>query len=830
MLLIKEHLKNHLDELTKDANGDFHDLFELLTHPNKQFYKPLLIYVEKVINELWLEDERIIYSNLHFEGATENSTWILKEFISLKFFHLASRVEEDNEFLVEKVKEYERILNYRYRETPPYVSGVRSNKRTKKWLDAKRADENLLSFYRQMLVKYGSKMPITPKTIVNLTVHDFERFRNLFECRSMAISVHKTINKNGSLLLNFEKTFNEVDGIRLDNDQYLFDGIENILLLGSEGKSFSKSFSYRDLREWSGSGRLKRIFVVSFSSEYGFHKLKSRLERIQSTYHSVPQYPTYKAYPILKDEIDHLLDEVKPNRSIVEFFGVNTSSFWDDFVRLVDLYEGLYELRSYKAMNVYSLATSDEINSIIIQGIFSNEDAFLISSDTRAALHDLSQEAINKIRLSLENVLVSIGQSGWREFLRKRITKNQLIIVADVAKKNSRLLTALRNSLQLAPGQEFKSWKDVDLIENKKEIIAIDYRDAGKFPYSIHPNLFELDHAQAEIRGYFIAFLFKLKFDWCQYRYSSDLLKILTNPVRVKTFDIISVANKIGRQKPSVSEQTNWLVEQQYHSERHGSVAKLTFSQNKVRSFPSSELFIIKVEEHDIFSVVRAADLNDIDHEDNLYAQPLDDIHMGFNIYDKIVNKEREARELQIIKAKYSLSETDKSESLWKILLKKRLADKDVETFYNEVQSSLRVKGVELVGRSTFEHQWINVNSATLIPRERKLFMYLCEYLGLPDVYFFIMRRLKNAEVQNNRRNSQQMNALLSDLFNEGCFTDDKHSRLKSLNQIKQQLLENHDLEEIGFYQDTLVDDLNALVELLRPHIKLQKLIKIELN
>ena len=153
-----------------------------------------------------------------------------------------------------------------------------------------------------------------------------------------------------------------------------------------------------------------------------------------------------------------------------------------------------------------------------------------------------------------------------------------------------------------------------------------------------------------------------------------------------------------------------------------------------------------------------------------------------------------------------------------------------METLYKEVQSSLRVKGVELVSRSTFEHQWMNVNSATLIPRERKLFMSLCQCLGLPDVYFFIMRRLKNAEVQNNRRNSQQMNALLSDLFNEGCFTDDKHSRLKSLNQIKQQLLENHDLEEIGFYQDTLVDDLNALVELLRPHIKLQKLIKIELN
>jgi hypothetical protein len=832
MRLIKEHLKPYLDGLTRSASSDFYDVFDLLTHPNKEFYKRFLIYTEKVIYDLLREGSEIAYANLHFEGATETLVWILKEFVPLRFFHLASKKGENDKYLVTKIEEYQRILKYRYAETPSYVSGLRTNKRAKKWIEAKKGDENLLKFYQRLAIKYNYKISLTPRTIVNVQTSDLERLQTLFQSRSIGVSIKDAARRSASLLLNTELTFDKVDGIKLESGEYLFDEIENIVVLGCESKNVSKSFNLRELRKWNVSGKLKTFLVVTFSQQKdGFHKLKSRLERTQSAFHSVPQFPDLRSYTVLREEVDHLLGETKPSQSSIEFFGSPSSMLWDDFVAKTELYEGLYELRSYKLMNIYSLATTSEVKAIILDGVFNeNAEYNLLNPETRVTLEELSSETIENLKASLENVLSSIVQSGWLEFLQRRITGCQIMVMGDTARHHKKLITAFNNSLKPLSGYEFLSWHEVDLSNNDKSVVAIDYRDTGKFPYSIRPNLLELENSNAEVRGYFISFLFKIKFDWCHYRYSSDLFRLLTNSTRSQHFDMDDLELLIRKQKPPFVEKTNWNIEQLYQSERPGTFLRLSFSPNRVKSFPSSELFIVRIGTNSNLFVTRAGDLLDIEHDSDLYVQPLDDIHSGFNIYDKIANKQREEKELHAIKATYSLNATDKPEHLWKNLLIRQAKEKDSDEWYHEVKSYLRANGADLVSKTTFEHHWMKVDSDTLIPRERKVFRLLCAFLNLPDTYFFIMRRLKNVEVQNSRRNSQQMNSLLSDLLNANCFHDDAISRMTILTSIKQRLLKHHALEEIGFFRDTLVDDLNTLIELLRPQIELQRLLKVESN
>lgn len=834
MFLIKQHITKRLDNLIKDSDNGFDDIFDLLNDPYKAHYKPFLVYIDKVINDLLKESIEITYTNLHLEGVTENCARILKEFVIAKFFHLSAILSAESDFVAKKVNECDRILRFRYKEVPSYVSGIRSNKKAKKWEEGKIKAEKLLRFYQSISQKYGTSFSFSPCTIVSLLRKDRDALQQIFETRPFAISIEDVNKSTAPVLLNSELPWDKIDGMKLSGERYLFDEIENVIIIGSEGKKVSRSFTHRDLKEWNQLGKLKNILVVSFSKEKdGFYKLKTKLDRIQSTYHSTPKYPDYNAYPILKEEIDHLLKANNSAKGTLEFFGDEYSSFWEEFILLTKLYEGLYELRSYKLMNIYSIVTNDELKDIILDSIFAEHslvNVLLITEETRDNLHALSAGTVKKIREALDLALTYIIKSGWREYLLVKLNMRCVLVLPELVKGTPKLLVAFKNSLRLTVGYEIHSWYSVDLVHEKNKIVVLDYRDAGRFPYMIKPNILELPTLGAEIECYFIKMFFKLKFEWSRYRYSVDLVKILRHEIRIRHFDIDGLSCEISNFKPNSFENTNWDFESQYEANRTGVSVRVRFDSNRIRSFTPSELFIVRLGLSPNLFIARIGELLDEGYDEDIYAQVLDEIHSGFNIYEKIANNDRETRELRIIKEKYSVDESEKPEHLWKLLLKRRAAGKDLDDLYNEVQSYLKTRDADLVSKGTFENHWLNVDSMTLIPREKRSFYFLCEYLGLPVSYFTIMVRLKNVEVQNTRHNSRQMNSLLSDLIDAGCFDENVTTADKILRALKDHLQSVHDLTGIGFYTDTLVEDLNALVELLKPHIQLAKIEDIEFN
>ena len=141
----------------------------------------------------------------------------------------------------------------------------------------------------------------------------------------------------------------------------------------------------------------------------------------------------------------------------------------------------------------------------------------------------------------------------------------------------------------------------------------------------------------------------------------------------------------------------------------------------------------------------------------------------------------------------------------------------------------MKVAGLGLVAKNTFENSWLELDSSSLVPRGKAVFLKVCEYLNLPRSYYRLMLRLRNVEIQSTRNSSKQMNNLLSDLINDGCFDVDADCySLLLLNRNK--YIKAHDFDEIGIAIEQVTDELKALVELLKPYIKLAEVQKIEIN
>ena len=71
------------------------------------------------------------------------------------------------------------------------------------------------------------------------------------------------------------------------------------------------------------------------------------------------------------------------------------------------------------------------------------------------------------------------------------------------------------------------------------------------------------------------------------------------------------------------------------------------------------------------------------------------------------------------------------------------------------------------------------------------------------------------------------MNQLLKDLFNDGCFDNEKNAR-DIINKKLSFYMSNHPLDELGIDENYLADNLVTLTELIHPELKLLELETIE--
>jgi hypothetical protein len=535
--------------------------------------------------------------------------------------------------------------------------------------------------------------------------------------------------------------------------------------------------------------------------------------------------PNNVSYSILQSEIDFVLKQKKKKHIPVSFIGNDNSDLWNAFVLEISI-QDLYELRSIKMMNLYSLCFNEEIKDFIFQDIFSEEDTSeLISDETKQRLLDLREEDLSTLKESLGNVLDLIISSDFKQVLSEKIKSKTKLIVDDFVINNKKLKSLIFSSLSLSDGNKFVSWNDLKNIEN---ILVLSYQDQGKYPYYIYPNIIETTVSKdTTIYAIYHNFLFSYRYRWAKHNVAKDFHKLTDHPIRQKYFQWKELKKSINELKPEKTDDTNWDLEQQYSGNAHRETIKLKLKNERERTFNSSDLFIYSTDNKQTFRVEKIGDIiENIDEDEKLFLHNLNEIQEDINLYEKMVDTTQQEKELNVIRQQFQLNDTDTGR-LWKLLLKQKALTSNEESLYAELKTYLESKGLKIVKLHHFKNNWLTPESDSIAPLSKKVFIELCDFLNLPRIYFILIQRLRNASKQSSRQSTRQMNRLLQDLFNDGSFDNEA-----DINKIIIANLESykrkHPLDELGIDEKYLGENLIALVELIKAEVTLKELDKFK--
>ncbi len=823
MEVIKQHILPHLNSFLNETLRSLDNIISEIQSDSKTEFTKIICYLEHILNLSFLSTSSGLTSlHIHIENEFDDCQKLLiGEFLSIKLFKyyysIDNQINETNLSLVEFIAQIELKINSLEMRCPDGASCKNGGNRIwKNWVKEKRENRTLLEFYKAV----DKNSSLKPKTIFNLQKNFSSSLSQKFEFRPYI----KLINSNleSYNLVNANNTLNEIDKI---NNQ-IIDELDSIILFDCERKRLMTNFSFEEINKWNSdyNTRFTKYLIITFGKEFSsINHTRNKLELIKERF----KIPTNTTYTITKPEIDFLL-KIKENAPLsIVFYGFESSSFWDTFVLETSIRE-LYELRSIKLMNIYSICYTDEIKNYIIGDLFSNkESSDLISSSTKMTILELRDDDIAVLKEALSNTLDVIINSDIKSKVLDSLSNNPAIVLDEAILRNQSLLSKIINCLGLTKTTKFKTWSDL-INSDLKDLLILSYQDQGRYPNYYFPSLLELDLDPACIsRAILPSFLFTHYYNWSKYNLYKEYHRLLTHSIREQHFEWNKLKNKIKELKPEQKLNVDWNLENEYSNSDQRESYKVKLKGQRVRTVYSSDLFIITDDAKMQYKVVKTDYLLSLDNEDrNVFIQNLDEIQQNINIYDKIVDKKQQEAELEIIRKQFNLGD-ETAGRLWKVLLKNLAKVQGENQLYSELKKYFENKGIKIVSQFHFKNSWINPQSESIAPLSKRIFIELCEYLKIPKIYFVIIQRIRNSSKQSNRQSTRQMNHLLKDLFNDGSFDTDRNPREVITNKLAYYKA-NHPLDELGIDENYLANNLVTLVELIQPELKPVELETIE--
>lgn len=827
MELIKHHIFAQLTSFTNETLSSIDHIFSEIQNDSKTEFTEVIFYLEHILNLSLLSTNSGLTSlHIHIENEFDDSQkLLLAEFLSIKLFQyyysIDNEINEVNLSLANFISQIEFKINSLEKKCPDAASGKNGGNRIwKNWVKEKKENRIMLQFYKALKTNSSLK----PKSIFNVQKNFCSSLSQKFEFRPYAKSIDN--NRESYNLVNATRTLNEIDEI---NNQ-IIDELDSIILFDCERKRIMTNFSFEEIAKWNTDYDTKftKYLIITFGKvSSSINHTRNKLELIRERF----KIPTNTTYTITKSEIDFLLKRKESAPLSIEFVGYESSSFWDTFVLETSVLETsireLYELRSIKLMNIYSICYTDEIKDYIIGELFSEkESSELISSTTKLAILELRDDYIEVLKEALSNTLDSIINLGIKSKATDSLSTNTAIVLDEAVLRNQNLLSKIRNCFGLTKTTKFKTWSDL-INSDLKDFLILSYRDQGRYPNYYFPSLLELDlDSECMAKAILPSFLFKQYYNWSKYNLYKEYHKLLKHPIREQHFEWNKLTNKILELKPEQKLNIDWNLENEYSNSDQRESYKIKLKGQRVRTAYGSDLFIISVDAKTVYKVVKIDYLLSQDNEDKVFIQNLDEIQQNINIYDKIVDKKQQETELEVIRKQFNLGD-ETAGRLWKVLLKNLAEVQGEDQLYSELKKYFEGKGIKIVSQFHFKNSWINPQSESIAPLSKRVFIELCEYLKIPKIYFIIIQRIRNSSKQSSRQSTRQMNQLLKDLFNDGCFDNDGNPK-EIINNRLDYYKANHPLDDLGIDENYLADNLATLVELIKPELKPGELESIE--
>lgn len=813
MSIVDKHIGKHLLHFQNEGDSLFDDIFEIIQSEVKQDHYLLLHYIHLLLNEVFSEeisDTKTLH--LHFEyDLNHDSLLVIAQYLLIRFFKENKNTNKINNDDITKLQELKiRLRSIEKRISEKCPEGAKGGSKIyKDWIREKKDVKTLISFYNQL----NDNINISTNALFNCQVQLAKSLNTIFETRPYAKEIESKNNLLTFNLLNTKLTLNQID----ERDNSIIDNLETTILFDCERKKLMQYFSLKDISDYDI--KLKKYLIITFGTKStSTQNLRDRINLIQNRF----KVASENSYPIIRSEIDYTLGN-KSNKYIpVSFLGLEVSHFWNTFVLETNI-QDLYELRSVKMMNLYSLCFSQEIKNHILQEIFSEaETSYLISDETKQKLLYLRSDDLSALKESLENMLNLIISSDIKQIISNKIKSETIFIVDNFILNSKKLRSLISSSLLLTDKNKLVSWSAFENLKNEA-IIILSYQDQGKYPYYFYPNVIETTVAKSTaVEAIFHKFLFYNRYQWAKHNISKEIYRLTDHPIRKRYFHWERLKDSINNLRPQKEDEIDWNLEQQYAGSSERETIKLKLKGAREKTFNSSDLFIYSIDNIS-FRVEKIGDIINLSDDVTEYSvHNLDEIQENINIYERIIDKNQHEEELNIIRKEFDI-EKDTTGRLWKILLKKKAHSFGENIVYDNLKKHFEKKDLKIVSLNHFQNNWLNPESDSIAPLSKKVFIELCDFLELPKLYFVLIQRLRNTLKQSSRQSTQQMNRLLQNLFNDGCFDDGINlSELIAANIEKYK--SKHPLDELGIDEKYLGKNLIALVQLIKPEIRLKEI------
>jgi hypothetical protein len=781
-------------------------------------------YVDDIINKVFNQNNNELLSlhiNINYH-LSDDYKLIIAQYLLIKFHYenlLINKLNQDTNLkaLIKKLEITKRNLELNCPLGAKIIKNKGPNKIYKKWIHNIEENNTRIKFYNNL----NEDTLIRFSTIFNSQIDLNNNLGDAFELRPFGTNLESEYLSFN--LLNTKYTLNEID----ENHREIIDNLKCIILFDCESKSLMSNFSFEEINKWNSdyNTSFKNYLIITFGTKnQSINNAKKKIEIIRERY----KIPINTSYTIFKSEINLLLQRTGNSSPTINFVGFESSSFWEIFVLETSIRE-LYELRSIKLMNVYSICYNDEIKCYIIDNLFSKKESpELISSSTKMAILELRDDDIETLKEALSNTLELIINSNIKSKIIENLANTPTIIFDEAIIRNVKLLSKITDCLGLTRSIKFKTWSDL-LNPSSHYFLILSYRDQGKHPNYYYPNLLEIEFDfNATINAILPNFLFGHHYKWSKYYFYKEYHKCLTHPIRENYFEWNKLKNTIQTLKPEKKLNIDWNFENEYSYTEQRETFKIKLKNQRAKTFNSSDLLIISEIKTSKPKIERVKWFFENENIDGIKyrIQKLDELLDEFNPAERLIDNTQQELDLEIIRKQLGLG-NETASRIWKTLLRKKSKLLGIEALYEELKSIFDKNKIPLVSINHFRNSWINIESDSLMPRGNKVFKFLCDYLELNNNYRLILYRLKNATISGKIEATKKYSNLLKDLFADGCF-DSNVSVLKILQSRIPYYRNNHSLDELGIDNVNPLNGLTTLIELIQPELKLIELETIE--
>jgi hypothetical protein len=813
MNVLKDHINQYIFDLIENVNDDFNEAFSKIEHSKKEEFVNVLKYIENLVYNSKEDDSNSLKKiHIHFHIIDNDLIDILSEYILVREYIFNKKRDNILEDINTELKSQIESLNRtekRLRQCPANASAKNGGNRIyKNWRKEKSAVQRKLSFLQDL----NSNSSFAIKSLINCQVKTQNYLLNFIETIPYANSVES--ESIGYNLINTELTLEDID----NKNSELIDELKSIILYDCERKTIMQNFNSGILEDWNNNyeTNFNRLIIFTYAKKnVSNDNLINRLNLVKERFN----IDSFESYSILLEEWNLLKGIQKNKETNIKFTGSNFSTFWDDF-RLECKINGLYELRSIKMMNIYSLCYNEEIKEYILEHIFSpTTSSQLITEESKLDILDLPEEDILNLKSSLSNVLDIMIHENLNDKVNDSLAFDYKIVLDGFILKNESFFNLVKNALNVQSKRKFVDWEELEDI-NAEKIIVLSYRDQGNFNNHFYPNINEMSTSDdTEVKFILPALFFEQTYMWSKYNLTKGYLNALDHPIRISRFEWDYLKEKIQNFKPEKRLDISWDLESDYSGSDSRITYRILFENNRHITSNPSDLIVYCEEansEKRIQPIKWIYQNLDLD-ENRLYFQKLDELIDEFNPAEKLIDTAQQEKDLEILRNQFDLGD-ENAGRLWKILLARKVDSSTNDVVYGELKSLFTQNNLNMVSRSYFESTWINPESESLVPRGNKAFKVLCNYVKLPTAYLRIIYTIKNRNISGRRNATRIYSKLLKDLFNNGCF-DEEAIPSQILNHRIDYYKNHHSLDELGIDEDNPTEGLVTLVELLKPEV-----------